>query len=127
MATKMLNNFEEPSFALVQVQLLYMDSQSGGSPMSLQLACMFAEKYLTNYKSEAPPTYFSNLWLKLLHAKKDFKKALEYLAPEDRFSLWIERSIWLVRTYHAMGDKTATLAELEKIIRRNYSMEGGEF
>ena len=73
MAAKLVNAFEEPSFALTQVQLLYMDSQNGGSPLSLQFACAFAEKYLKNLKDEPIPTYFSNLWLKLLHAKKDYK------------------------------------------------------
>jgi len=35
MASKLANNFGEPEQLLSQIQLLYMDSQSGGSPMSL--------------------------------------------------------------------------------------------
>jgi hypothetical protein len=72
--------------------------------MSLNFAVAFAEKYLANLKEQVPPTYFSNLWLRLLITKKDFGKALQYLEKEDRFQLWLERAIWLVRTYHAMGE-----------------------
>lgn len=36
MAAKLLNSFDEPSFALAQVELLYLDSKrSGASPMTL--------------------------------------------------------------------------------------------
>ena len=53
--------------------------------MSLKFAVAFADKYLTSLKDQVPPTYFSNLWLKLLTASKDFNKALVYLSKEDRF------------------------------------------
>ena len=53
--------------------------------MSLNFAVAFAEKYLANLKEHVPPTYFSNLWLRLLISKKDFAKALQYLEKEDRF------------------------------------------
>jgi hypothetical protein len=53
--------------------------------MSLNFAVAFAEKYLANLKEQVPPTYFSNLWLRLLINKKDFAKALQYLEKEDRF------------------------------------------
>ena len=50
MAAKMVQSFGESSFSLPQVQCLYMDSQPwlGGtsSPISLQLAVAFAEKYM---------------------------------------------------------------------------------
>jgi hypothetical protein len=46
MASKLANNFSEPKQILSQIQLLYMDSQNGGSPMSLQFAIVFADKYL---------------------------------------------------------------------------------
>ena len=46
MASQLLNKFKEPRYALIQVQLLYMDHVNGGSPMSLQFAIAFAEKYL---------------------------------------------------------------------------------
>jgi len=35
MAAKLANSFNDPSFVLPQIQLLYMDNVSGGSPMSL--------------------------------------------------------------------------------------------
>jgi len=53
--------------------------------MSLNFAVAFADKYLANFNDSAPPTYFSNLWLKLLVNKKDFARALQYLEKEDRF------------------------------------------
>ena len=50
MAGRMVQAFNEPSFSLPQVQCLYMDSQKWlggtGSPISLQLAVAFAEKYM---------------------------------------------------------------------------------
>jgi len=77
MASKFVNIFQDFSYALPQIQLLFMDSQSpGGQAMSLNFAVAFAEKYLTNLKDQVPPTYFSNLWLKLLISKRDFVRAL---------------------------------------------------
>ncbi len=46
--------------------------------MSLQFAIAFADKYLNALK-DAPPMYFSNLYLKLVVEKKDFTKAEAYL------------------------------------------------
>jgi len=50
MSSKMVNVFDEPSFALAQIQCLYMDSQKylggTGSPISLQFAVAFAEKHM---------------------------------------------------------------------------------
>jgi len=75
MAAKMAKDFNEPSFILPQVQCLYMDSQKwlGGtqSPISLQLAVAFAEKYMKtnqerNQESAAIPVSFSKLYLKIL-------------------------------------------------------------
>ncbi len=47
--------------------------------MALQFAIIFAEKYLTNLKDKKPEMFFSNLYLKLLLAKKDFAKAETYI------------------------------------------------
>ena len=46
--------------------------------MSLQFAIVFAEKYLAALTQD-PPMSFSNLYLKLVIAKKDFEKATAYL------------------------------------------------
>jgi len=46
MASQLFNKFKEPRYALIQVELLYMDHVNGGSPMSLQFSLAFAEKYL---------------------------------------------------------------------------------
>jgi len=84
MAARMVQSFSEHSFALPQVQCLYMDSQKwlGGtqSPISLQLAIAFAEKFMNACQernvSDAPiPVSFSKLYLKLLLAQKAYQKA----------------------------------------------------
>lgn len=78
MASKMLNNFGDSSFCLIQIELLYLDYSQKGTLMSLQFAVAFAEKYLNALKT--PPTMsFSNLYLKLLISKKEFQKASEYI------------------------------------------------
>lgn len=50
--------------------------------MGLQFAIAFADKYLASLQ-ETPPTYFSNLYLKLLVTKKEFTKAEAYLAKYE--------------------------------------------
>jgi hypothetical protein len=53
MAQKMVQQFDEPSFALPYIELLYIDSQTwlggSGSPISLPFAVAFAEKYMDKH------------------------------------------------------------------------------
>ena len=82
-----------------------MDSQKqlGGtqSPISLQLAVAFAEKYMAANRPEGdnpdpPPVSFSKLYLKLLLAQKAYPKAQEFLSGEGgrSFELWVEKRTW---------------------------------
>jgi hypothetical protein len=78
-----------------------MDSQSGGSPMSLQFAIVFADKYLAAL-TESPSTSFGNLYLKLMIAKKDFVKAEAFLTNHGAtFRLWLEKAVWQLRIKYA--------------------------
>lgn len=80
-----------------------MDSQSGGSPISLQFAIVFAEKYLATLP-EQPSTNFGNLYLKLMLAKKDFDKAEAFLEKhESTYRLWVEKAVWQLRIMYARG------------------------
>ena len=113
MASKLANNFGEPKQILSQIQLLYMDSQHGGSPMSLQFAIVFADKYLASL-AEQPSTNFGNLYLKLMLAKKDFDKSESFLTKYDTtFRLWLEKAVWQLRIKYAKGMITETLDHLE--------------
>lgn len=104
MASQLFNKFKEPRYALIQVELLYMDHVNGGSPMSLQFSLAFAEKYLATLTQE-PPMSFSNLYLKLLVAKKDFEKAEAYLNKyKATFQLWVEHEQWMLKVLHGRGD-----------------------
>lgn len=46
MASKMLNTFGDSSFCLIQIELLFLDYTQKGTPVSLQFAIAFADKYL---------------------------------------------------------------------------------
>ena len=132
MAAKLLNNFKESSYALTQIELSYLDSQQpGSSPMTLKIACALAEKHFKKHaekEAEEPiPTYFTNLWLKLLLANKEFDKALEYVEVNSRFSLWLDQLTWRLKIYMEMGDETKMLELLREMIEQNYKMEGDEF
>jgi len=77
--------------------------------MSLQFAIAFAEKYLSALK-EAPPMFFSNLYLKLLLAKKDFAKAEAYLDKyRSTFMLWVEHGHWLLQIAKGKEDTEALI------------------
>jgi hypothetical protein len=98
MAAKLLNTFGEKSFGLTQIELLYLDSVYTGNQMSLTFANAFADKYLQNI--ENPDTSFSNLYLKITTAKKDFNKALDFINKyEHTFQLWVEKGTWIARIY----------------------------
>ncbi len=82
-----------------------MDSQKWlggtGSPISLQLAIAFAEKYMAANQGEGDeklpvPVSFAKLYLKLLLAKRAFEKAQNFLTKEGptSFDLWVERRQW---------------------------------
>lgn len=94
MASKMLNNFGDASYCLIQIELLYLDFTTKGTAMSLQFAVAFAEKYLSALTTP-PSMSFSNLYLKLLVAKKDYDKAQDYILKHAAtFLLWVEQGIW---------------------------------
>ena len=116
MASKLANNFGEPKQILSQIQLLYMDSQSGGSPMSLQFAIVFADKYLAAL-TEQPSTNFGNLYLKLMLAKKDFDKAEAFLSNHgSTYRLWIEKAVWQLRIKYAKGLIEDSMDHLEQML-----------
>ena len=132
MAAKMVQIFKEPQFALPQVQCLYMDSQKwlGGtaSPISLQLAIAFAEKYMAANQGEGDdkspvPVSFAKLYLKLLLAKKDFAKAQTFLSEEGprSFDLWVERRSWQLRLYLESDQTEQAIQEIIEMIQFNYT------
>ena len=127
MAAKLANNFSDSSYVLPQIQLLYMDNVNGGSPMSLQFAIVFAEKYLASLK-EAPQMYFNNLYLKLLLRKEEFAKAEAYIEKyAETFPVWVEKGTWLARTHHGKKDLEVLMNQLESMIVFNYEMKSDEF
>ena len=138
MAAKMAQAFNEPSFSLPQVQCLYMDSQKwlGGeqSPISLQLAVAFAEKYMKanqeRNEAGAPiPLNFCKLYLKLLLAQKAFDKAQEFLQGEGSrsFELWVERRTWQLQIYMNSEQDEKAMNELIEMIKFNYTQVEQDF
>ena len=127
MASKLLNNWKEDQYALIQIELLYIDSQRGGRAIGLQFAVVFADKYLAALQS-TPATNFCNLYLKLLLAKKEFAKAEAFLKKyQDAFQLWVERGIWIARIEHAKGEMELLMNHLEAMLVQNYEMKNNEF
>lgn len=54
---------------------------------------------------------FSNLYLKLVIAKKDFAKAEAYLEKyRSTFQLWVEHGNWLLRIHHGRGEEEHLMA-----------------
>lgn len=95
--------------------------------MSLQFATAFADKYLAALQ-EPPQMYFSNLYLKLALAKKDFTKAEAYLEKHAAtFQLWVEYGMWFVRIQHGKGDAEKLMGQLESMLVQNYEMKNDEF
>ncbi len=120
MASKMLNNFGDSSFSLIQIELLYLDYTHKGTQMSLQFAVAFAEKYINALKTP-PPMSFSNLYLKLLIARKEYDKAADYIVKYSAtFQLWVERGIWELKILHSRGDTDGLMIRIEEMLTQNY-------
>ena len=115
-----------------------MDSQKwlGGtqSPISLQLAVAFAEKYMAANQEQneerAPiPASFTKLYLKLLLAQKAYAKAQAFLDGEGQrsFEMWVERRTWQLRIYLEAGDEDRAIGELIEMIKFNYTQVEQDF
>lgn len=138
MASKMVQLFDEPSFALPNIELLFIDSQKwlggSGNQISLSLAVAFAEKYMAAQQKQnevgAPiPAYFSKLYLKLLLAKKDFAKAQSFLESEGKrsFELWLDQRAWQVQIFFQSEQIDKACQELTEMIRFNYTQVKEDF
>eukprot|EP00347_Sterkiella_histriomuscorum_P023059 403336110 len=126
MANKIAMSFQEKEFALYSIQALYMLSQTkGASPMSIDLALAFIEKQRqTHYKDDIQPSvpqYFVQLYFKILLAKKQFDKALEYLNQhEQSFGMILDKRRLVYQLKYKQGDIIGVIQELISIIKHNY-------
>lgn len=98
------------------------------------LAIALAEKYMKKKQEqneeEAPiPQYFTKLYLKMLVAKKDFDKAMEFLQGEGKrsFDLWVEQRMWALRIYIESDQTEKAIQELVEMIRYNYTQVEEDF
>lgn len=66
--------------------------------------------------------------MKVLTAKGDFDKVLEFLNTfQSSFGLIIDKKKLVFRTLLKMGDKLGAMNELLDMIRANYENVGGDF
>ena len=104
------------------------------SPISLQLAVAFAEKYMAaqqeaNTENAPIPVSFSKLYLKLLLAQKAFDKAQAFLEGEGgrSFELWVEKRTWQLRIFLENGQTEQAIQELVEMIKFNYTQVEQDF
>lgn len=93
--------------------------------MNLDLALAFIEKQRqTVYKDDMQPCvpqYFVQLYYKLLLAKGQYDKALEYITLHEKsFGMIMDQRKLVYLLKYQKQDKIATIQELIHIIKNNY-------
>lgn len=91
---KIFNMFNLEKYEIHGIQSLYMLSQSDkGSPTTIDLAYMFANKHISNYGDEPIPSSFGKLYIKILRAKSLSNKAKEFIQNHpETFTSNLDRS-----------------------------------
>lgn len=65
--------------------------------------------------------YFTNLYLKLLLANKDYVKAVDYINKyATSFQLWIDKGLWILRILNSQGETQKLMDQLESMLIYNY-------
>lgn len=121
---KIFNMFGLENYEIHGIQSLYMLSQSDkGSPTTIDLAYMFANKHISSYGDEPIPSSFGKLYIKILRAKSLSNKAKEFIENHpETFSSSLDRSKEIISILAERISKLKKLEKYDELIAIQFSL-----